>query len=200
MLIVCLNNIQIHSATLWRVQCSPIKSVFSVMWIIVIDGHCSVSFSPLFGIGFSHWWLVFNLSHPSVQYWNAEENGRSLATPLTQDAYLLLKHCCALPKLLYILRSAPCFASSLLQEYNIILCWTTSAVTNIHFGEMTQPGTKPLFLSIWMVVVFRVWYYWHLLLVWLQLLPPLTWFPTLFHLSFKVWPYLLWVMHINCGQ
>ena len=53
----------------------------------------------------------------------------------TQDAYLLLRHCFALPKLLYVLRSAPCFASSTLIEYDHALRLITSTITNIHFDE-----------------------------------------------------------------
>ena len=51
------------------------------------------------------------------------------------DAILLLKHSFALPKLLYNLRTAPCFLSPALQEYNGLLKSILSGITNIHFEE-----------------------------------------------------------------
>ena len=51
------------------------------------------------------------------------------------DAILLLKHSFALPKLLYNLRTSPCFLSPALQEYDSLLKSIVSGITNIHFGE-----------------------------------------------------------------
>ena len=51
------------------------------------------------------------------------------------DAVLLLKHSFALPKLLYNLRTSPCFLSPALQEYDNLLKSIVSGITNIHFGE-----------------------------------------------------------------
>ena len=51
------------------------------------------------------------------------------------DALLLLKHSFALPKLLYCLRTAPCFLSPVIQEYDELLKSIVSGITNVHFGE-----------------------------------------------------------------
>ena len=51
------------------------------------------------------------------------------------DAILLLRHALAIPKLLYSLRTSPCFASSELVTYDNVLRATTSSVTNTHLGE-----------------------------------------------------------------
>ena len=58
------------------------------------------------------------------------------------DAILLLKHCFALPKLLYNLRTAPCFLSPVLQEYDGLLKSSLSGITNIHFGEDDPAWTQ----------------------------------------------------------
>ena len=51
------------------------------------------------------------------------------------DAILLLKHSFALPKLLYCLRTSPCFLSPRVQEYDTLLKDIVSGITNVHFGE-----------------------------------------------------------------
>ena len=53
----------------------------------------------------------------------------------SHDAILLLKHSFALPKLLYNLRTAPCFLSPALQEYDSTLKSIVSTIANVHFGE-----------------------------------------------------------------
>ena len=53
----------------------------------------------------------------------------------TQDAILLLRHSFAIPKLLYCLRTAPCFLSSMLQSYDDLLKSIVSTITNTHFSE-----------------------------------------------------------------
>jgi len=53
----------------------------------------------------------------------------------SHDAILLLRHSFALPKLLYNLRTTPCFLSPALQEYDSHLMSIVSTITNIHFGE-----------------------------------------------------------------
>ena len=53
----------------------------------------------------------------------------------SHDAILLLKHSLALPKLLYNLRTAPCFLSPALQEYDSTLKSIVSTIANVHFGE-----------------------------------------------------------------
>ncbi len=52
-----------------------------------------------------------------------------------QDALLLLKHSFALPKLLYNLRTSPCFLSPVLQEYDELLKSIVGRISNIHFRE-----------------------------------------------------------------
>ena len=47
--------------------------------------------------------------------------GERLPLLSTHDAYLLLRHSIALPKLLYCLRTAPCFLSPQLQQYDAVL-------------------------------------------------------------------------------
>ena len=44
-------------------------------------------------------------------------------------------HSFALPKLLYCLRTSPCFLSPRIQEYDTLLKDIASVVTNVHFGE-----------------------------------------------------------------
>ena len=61
--------------------------------------------------------------------------GERLQCLTAQDALLLLKHSFALPKLLYNLRTAPCFLSPVLQEYDELLKSTLSGITNIHFQD-----------------------------------------------------------------
>ena len=48
------------------------------------------------------------------------------------DAILLLRHALAIPKLLYTLRTSPCFASPELVAYDNMLRAITSSVTNTH--------------------------------------------------------------------
>jgi len=59
--------------------------------------------------------------------------GGRLAHLATHDALLLVKHSFALPKLLHCLRTAPCFLSPGLQEYDNHLKSIVSEITNIHF-------------------------------------------------------------------
>ena len=48
----------------------------------------------------------------------------------SNDAFVLLRYSLAIPKLLYSLRSAPCFAVTSLCEYDNVLCSVLSSVTN----------------------------------------------------------------------
>ena len=59
--------------------------------------------------------------------------GGRLAHLATHDTLLLLKHSFDLPKLLYCLRTAPCFLSPSLQEYDNHLKVIVIEITNIHF-------------------------------------------------------------------
>ena len=54
--------------------------------------------------------------------------GERLPLLSTHDAYLLLRHSIALPKLLYCLRTAPCFLSPQLQLFSKQLCAIPSMI------------------------------------------------------------------------
>ncbi len=58
------------------------------------------------------------------------------------DAILLLKHSFALPKLLYNLRTSPCFLSPVLQEYDELLKSIVGHITNIHFDKNDPAWTQ----------------------------------------------------------
>ena len=49
------------------------------------------------------------------------------------DAILLLRHSFAIPKLLHILRTSPCFLSPSIKAFDVELRSIVSAITNIHF-------------------------------------------------------------------
>ena len=51
------------------------------------------------------------------------------------DALLLLRHSLAIPKILYLLRTAPCFLSPMLEEFDYLLRSTLSAVLNINLSD-----------------------------------------------------------------
>ena len=53
------------------------------------------------------------------------------------DALVLLRHSFAIPKVLYILHTAPCFTSLYLEAYNSVLQSTPSEVLNIHFHDFS---------------------------------------------------------------
>lgn len=48
----------------------------------------------------------------------------------SHDSLILLRHSFSIPKLRYLLRTAPCFLSSRLEEYDSTLCSILSSVTN----------------------------------------------------------------------
>ena len=52
-----------------------------------------------------------------------------------RDAFLLLCHSIAMPRLLYILRSSPCFLSPALPEYDSVLRSVTSSLININLQD-----------------------------------------------------------------
>ena len=59
-----------------------------------------------------------------------------------QDALLLLRHSFAIPKLLYTLRTAPCFLSHELSIYDNILKSITSRITNVPLGDSDTAWTQ----------------------------------------------------------
>ena len=58
------------------------------------------------------------------------------------DAILLLRHSFAIPKLLYSLRTSPCFLSSNLKSYDVVLRSILSGITNTHFNEDDPAWTQ----------------------------------------------------------
>ena len=56
--------------------------------------------------------------------------GKRLEFLSAHDALLLLIHSFSMPKLMYLLRTAPCFKSPSLAEYDAVLCSILSKVTN----------------------------------------------------------------------
>ena len=59
-----------------------------------------------------------------------------------QDALLLLHHSFAIPKLLYTLRTAPCFLSHELRTYDDLLRSITSRIANVPFSESDAAWTQ----------------------------------------------------------
>ena len=63
-----------------------------------------------------------------------------LASRLTSlsahDALFLLKNCFSAPKLLYTLRCAPCYRSTVLPQYDDVIRHTLKAILNV---ELTDP-------------------------------------------------------------
>lgn len=68
--------------------------------------------------------------------------GERLKLLTAHDALLLLRNCFALPKLLYTLRSAPCFLSSELETYDDCLREILGAVTNNLLGRESHPWVQ----------------------------------------------------------
>ena len=66
--------------------------------------------------------------------------GERLAYLARHDALLLLRHTFALPKVLYILRSAPCFLSKFLEVFDGQLSYLQCSMW---ICPMTLPGYKP---------------------------------------------------------
>ena len=60
------------------------------------------------------------------------------------DAFYLIRNCFSLPKLLYTLRSAPCFASTELVHYDTLIGQTLQEILNIQFeAETWHQSTLP---------------------------------------------------------
>ena len=53
----------------------------------------------------------------------------------SHDALLLLRHSFSIPKILYILRTAPCFLSPQLEAYDSLLRLLLSDITNINLDD-----------------------------------------------------------------
>ena len=61
------------------------------------------------------------------------------------DAYLLLRHSLAIPKLLYLLRTSPCFLSPSLKIYDDELRATICSSFNIHLTESDPSWILPVY-------------------------------------------------------
>ena len=61
--------------------------------------------------------------------------GSRLSLLSKHDALLLLRHCFALPKILYVLRTAPCYFSPLLTSFDQELRSSLSLILNINFDS-----------------------------------------------------------------
>ena len=57
----------------------------------------------------------------------------------SHDAITLLRHSFAIPKILHVLRTSPCFNSPCLEDYDVLLCCILSNISNIRF-EDNQPS------------------------------------------------------------
>ena len=87
----------------------------------------------------------------------------------SQEALSLLRHSFAIPKVLYILRTAPCFRSEQLEVFDCVLrdsCPPSSMLTS----TMAQPGYKPLSQCVLGVLEFVGQFSWHPLPIWPLLL------------------------------
>ena len=60
----------------------------------------------------------------------------------SHDAIILLRHSFSIPKLLYTLRTSPCFLSLQLLEYDNLLRSIVSGIVDIHFNEDDPTCTK----------------------------------------------------------
>ena len=61
--------------------------------------------------------------------------GHRLCLLQAQDALLLLRHSLAIPKVLYILRTSPCFLSSSLEAFDSLLRSLLSDIINVHLND-----------------------------------------------------------------
>ena len=63
----------------------------------------------------------------------------------THDAFYLLKHCFSLPMLMYTLRSAPCYDSELINQYDESIRSTLQAILNV---SLTDDGWRQAKLPV----------------------------------------------------
>ena len=73
------------------------------------------------------------------------EDRLSLLT--AHDSLLLLRHSISIPKLLYLLRTAPCFLSPRLTSYDEQLCSVVSRICNVHLST-TDPAWSQASLPV----------------------------------------------------
>ena len=68
--------------------------------------------------------------------------GEHLKFLSAHDALVLLRNCFAIPKLLYVLRTSPCFRSTTLQTYDDCLRGILGSVTNVHLGRSSSAWSQ----------------------------------------------------------
>ena len=68
--------------------------------------------------------------------------GNRLCHLQTHDAYCLLRHSCAIPKLLYTLRTSPCSRSSHLQRFDALLRSLLGEIVNINIADDDAAWTQ----------------------------------------------------------
>ena len=71
-----------------------------------------------------------------------EVMGDRLQQITAHDGILLLRNSFSIPKLLYTIRTSPCFLSTNLSAYNVLLKSIVSNVTNIRFGDDDPAWTQ----------------------------------------------------------
>ena len=76
-----------------------------------------------------------------------ETMGDRLKFLFSHDAILLLRNSFAIPKLLYNLRTSPCFLSTTLQEYDTLLMSIVSNIVNINF-KLDDPAWSQATLPV----------------------------------------------------
>ena len=74
--------------------------------------------------------------------------GDRLQSLTAHDSIILLRYSFAIPKLMYILRTAPCFLSSVLGEYDQCLCSIVSNITNVSMS-ITDAAWHQASLPVW---------------------------------------------------
>ena len=92
--------------------------------------------------------------------------GERLRLLTAHDSILLLCYSFAIPKLLYLLQTAPCFLSSILHELTPLSVLLLVVSVMCPCLLLTRPGFQASLLSVQVVWDSRVWYSWHLLPSW----------------------------------
>ena len=131
--------------------------------------------TPLLLMSWDPLWVIWTVSLlPSVLKSDISVIGDHLQSLTAHDSIILLRYSLAIPKLMYILRTAPCFLSSVLGEYDKCLCSIVSSITNVSMSVVDatwHQGSLPVWLVVWDLGVQLSW---HHLLFWYQLLASAT--------------------------
>ena len=96
--------------------------------------------------------------------------GMRLSGLRSQDTLFLLHHSFAIPKVLFILWSAPCFLSNHLEAFDGLLRSLLSSILNINLDHDASWGCRPLLQYMLEVLGFVEQLSWHLLPFWPLLL------------------------------